>query len=370
MSLDAQPTPRLHRIRDAIAGAGVDALLVGSPHNRRYASGFSGSNGWLLIGADQARIATDFRYWDQANQESPDFELVQSVGPMTAWWQEFAAPFAGARIGFEADHLTVASLERLHEANDKIDDPNRPALVRTDSVIELVRSEKDAAELDALRRAAHLTDDAFADVASRMQPDWTELRVAWELEQYARLHGAEGMAFDSIVAAGPWGARPHARPRDEPVGEGRPIVIDMGVRIDGYCADMTRTIVLGQPDDRFAEIYDIVLAAHETAAQTVEPGMAAKDAHQIAQSVIDHAGYGDKFGHGLGHGVGLQIHEHPYLGATSEDELADGMVITIEPGIYLPDWGGVRIEDMGVLQDGCFQSFAQSPKLRMIGSNP
>ena len=359
---------RLDRIRERLRAARLDALLVTNPHNRRYASGFSGSNGWLLIPADddaQPKLATDFRYLDQAAQESPDFEIVQMKGELKNWWGDLAKPLGRGRLGFESHDVTVAAHKRLRDTNAKLPAGQRPALVQSDQIVEAARAVKDEAELAQLRQAVQLTDDAFAHVEQTIQPGWTERRVAWEIEQYARSRGADGMAFESIVAAGPWGARPHARPRDEAIHAGQPIVIDMGARYDGYCADMTRTIVLGDQDDAFPRIYDIVLAAHETAAQMIEPGMTGKDADQLARQVIADAGYADQFGHGLGHGVGLQIHETPHLGITSKDQLEAGMVITIEPGIYLPDWGGVRIEDMGLLDEDGFHSFTATPKLRM-----
>lgn len=356
---------RLERIRAALAEAEVDALLIGSAHNRRYASGFTGSNGWLLISAEHAGLATDFRYTEQAAAEAPQFEVFQLQGKLPDWWADFAKPIGHCKLGFEAEQLSVAAHKTLRDANAKLPASRRPSLVQTSGVIERARAVKDDAELECLRRAARLTDETFADVRERIQPDWTEQQVAWEIEQYARTHGAEALAFETIVASGTWAARPHARPRDVAVGEGRPIIIDMGVRIDGYCADMTRTFTLGEADARFAEIYDIVLAAHEAAAQLIEPGMHAKDAHAIAFNVIESAGYGDHFGHGLGHGVGLQIHETPYIGKSSEDALAEGSVITIEPGIYLPEWGGVRIEDMGALSADGFNPFTATPKLRM-----
>lgn len=358
---------RLDRIRAAIAEHGeIDALLVTDPHNRRYASGFSGSNGWLLLSADRAILATDFRYLDQAADQSPHFDIVQMKGKTEEWWPEFIAPAAGSKLGFEAAHLTVAALSKLQEESDELS--AKPEFIPVTGLIEPVRAAKDEPELDAMRRAAELSDRALAHALDLAEPGWTERRLAWEIELYARTRGAEAMAFDSIVAAGPEGARPHARPRDEPLGQGRPIVIDMGARVDGYCSDMTRTVVLGSPDDAFKSIHDIVLAAHETAAQMIEPGMPCSDADQLARKVIEDAGYGERYGHGLGHGVGLQIHEHPHIGPSSDDVLAEGMVVTIEPGIYLPDWGGVRIEDMGVIADGAFQSFSSSPKHRMIGS--
>ena len=360
---------RLDRIRERLQRANVDALLVTNAYNRRYASGFSGSNGWLLITTDDStppKLATDFRYLEQAAQESSEFEIVNMNGGIEKCWAGLAKPLGRGRLGFESHDLTVAAHKQLRDINAKLPASQRPALAQTDQIVEHVRGQKDEAEVVLLRKAAQLTDDAFDHVRRTMQPGWTERQVSWQIEQYARSNGADGMAFESIVAAGPWGARPHARPRDESISEGEPIVIDMGARYNGYCADMTRTFVLGDCDDTFPGIYEIVLAAHETAAQMVEPGMSGKDADQLARQVIIDAGYGDQFGHGLGHGVGLQIHEKPYLGITSKDKLEAGMVITVEPGIYLPDWGGVRIEDMGLLDEDGFHSFTGAPKLRML----
>ena len=358
---------RLDDIRAEIDLAELDALLVSDPVNRRYASGFTGSRAWLLIGPRIARIATDFRYWEQARTEAPEFELVRIEGKMENWWGEFTAPVRGRTVGYEAEHMTMAGLQTLHSANNEIKDP--PTFEAAIGIFTPLRAMKDDGEVAAMRRAAALTDEALERALDAAQPDWTERRLAWEIESFARSNGAEAMAFDSIVAAGPWGARPHASPRDEPLGEGRPIVIDIGAQVDGYCSDMTRTVVLGEPDETFRTVHDIVLAAQETAAEMVEPGMSCADAHELAHRVIKEAGYGEQFGHGLGHGVGLQIHEHPYLGPTSEDSIAEGQVITIEPGIYLPEWGGVRIEDMGLIADGRFQTFTGAPKQRMIGGS-
>ena len=235
-------------------------------------------------------------------------------------------------------------------------------------MVEELRAIKDADEIAALERAVLLGDAAFGHVAETMEPGWAETTVAWEIERYIREHGGEGLSFPTIVGGGPWGALPHAHPRDVPIAAGQPIVIDMGVLLDGYCSDLTRTVVLGEPDEQFKTVYDIVLMAQETAAATIEAGMRAVDAHMIAQNLISEAGYGDKFGHGLGHGVGLEIHEKPRVGRNSDDVLADGMVITVEPGIYLPGWGGVRLEDMGVIQDGKFRAFTTAPKLRFAGA--
>ena len=359
---------RLHRARAAIAEAGLDALLVTNPYNRRYLSGFTGTAGWVLVSAETASLATDFRYWEQVGAQAPDFALYKQEGAQADWLPGFVAALGGRKLGFEAADVSVAAHKLLRDTLAGVPAPKRPSLVQTEGLVEGVRAVKDPEELAALERAVLLGDAAFNDVADRVQPGWSELQVAWEIEKYAREHGAEAMSFATIVGGGAWGAMPHAYPREMPLEAGKPIVIDMGVIVDGYCSDMTRTIVLGEPDATFQEVYDIVLTAQETAEATVESGMTGGQAHMIAQDIIAEAGYGDRFGHGLGHGVGLEIHEHPRLGRTSEDVLADGMVITVEPGIYLPGWGGIRIEDMGVLENGRFRNFTTAPKLRMVGA--
>jgi Xaa-Pro aminopeptidase len=195
----------------------------------------------------------------------------------------------------------------------------------------------------------------------------TELELAALVEREVRAAGGDGIAFNTIAAAGPAGAMPHAHPGHTPLGQGRPIVVDMGARSAGYCSDLTRTFVIGASDARFHEIYEVVFEAQRNAIEKIEAGMSGKDAHELAASVIEKAGYGDQFGHGLGHGVGLQVHERPYLGRTSEDTLQEGMVFTVEPGIYLPGWGGVRIEDIVVLENGRARTLSHAPKLVPAG---
>jgi Xaa-Pro aminopeptidase len=206
-------------------------------------------------------------------------------------------------------------------------------------------------------------DAAFTAVAQRIEPGWTEKQVAWEIEKHARENGAESLSFPTIVAAGPWGAMPHAQPRDRKVEAGEPIVIDMGVIVDGYCSDLTRTIVAGDEDGKFREVYDIVLTAQRTAEELIQSGMTGEEAHMLAHNVIDEAGYGDNFGHGLGHGVGMMVHESPRLAKTSKDILVDGMIITVEPGIYITGWGGVRIEDQCVMENGRARIMSKAPKI-------
>jgi Xaa-Pro aminopeptidase len=206
-------------------------------------------------------------------------------------------------------------------------------------------------------------DTAFTAVAERIEPGWTERQVALEIEIEARQLGAEGLSFPTIVATGPHGAMPHAQPRDQAIADGDGVVIDMGVIVDGYCSDLTRTIVVGKPTAKFREVYDIVLTAQRTAEEIVRSGMTGEEAHMLAHNVIAEAGYGENFGHGLGHGVGLLIHEAPRVARLSKDELKDGMVLTIEPGIYISGWGGVRIEDMVVMENGNARVMTTASKL-------
>jgi Xaa-Pro aminopeptidase len=366
---------RIERLRGKLEEQGLGGLFVSAPAedihktvgaNRRYLSGFTGSLGHLLITRDAAFIAVDFRYFEQAERESPEFTLIQANGGMKVWLPKLIgeAGLGGQKLGFESSGITYGMYGALRDAVNDLPESNRPHLVPTDNVVESLRAIKDPEELDALDRAVALGDAAFEHVAARIEPGWTEKQIAWEIEKYAREHGAEGLSFPTIVAAGPWGAMPHAQPRDHVVQEGDGIVIDMGVNLDGYMSDLTRTVFVGKPDDKFRKIYDIVLAAQLTAEELVRTGMTGGDAHMLAHKVIEEAGYGDSFGHGLGHGVGLQVHESPRVGQTSTDVLEDGMVITVEPGIYLPGWGGVRIEDMGYMKDGKYVSFTKAPKLQ------
>ncbi len=364
---------RLARLRARMAEVGLDGLLVGAPvedtfhtlsANRRYLSGFTGSMGWLLITADAAFIAVDFRYLEQAQRESAGFTLFRANDSVEKWLGGLLAEanLIGKRVGFEPAGVTVSTYQAMKKALDALPPGERPKLLAAPPIVEEMRAIKEPGEIALLQRAVDLGDEAFQAVADRMEPGWTEKQVAWEIEKYAREHGADGLSFETIVAGGAWGAMPHAQPRDRPIEAGEPVVIDMGVRAGGYCSDLTRTIVVGERDRRFEEIYDIVLTAQLTAEELVRGGMGGQEAHMLAHNVIAEAGYGDNFGHGLGHGVGLLVHEAPRLARTSKDTLKDGMVVTIEPGIYISGWGGVRIEDMAVIEDGKARVMSRAPK--------
>jgi Xaa-Pro aminopeptidase len=251
----------------------------------------------------------------------------------------------------------------MKNAADEMPEADRPTILASPPLVSDLRAIKEPQEIEALQRAVDIGDAAFLHVAERLEPGWTERQVAWEIEKHARENGAESLSFPTIVAAGPWGAMPHAMPRDHVIEPGEGVVIDMGVVYDGYCSDLTRTIVAGQPDARFLEIYDIVLAAQRTAEELIRTGMSGEEAHMLAYNVIAEAGYGENFGHGLGHGVGLQIHEAPSVNKQSHNELKDGMIITVEPGIYLSGWGGIRIEDQCVIEGGRVRVMSHAPKL-------
>jgi len=354
---------RITKLRERLQEQGLDALIVSQPSNRRYLSGFTGSAGYLLISERDTLIATDFRYFEQAAAQSPDFRLQPIAGPdFEPWLAGLLSGLAGKKVGFEAAHLPYASFEQMSTVVRALPDGERPRLVATSDIVEGVRAIKEPAEIEAIQAAVDLGDAAFAHFVERVEPGWTEKHAAWEIERYMREHGGEAAAFETIVAVGPWSAMPHAYPRDEALGEGRPVVIDMGVRLDGYCSDLTRTIILGEPDGEFRRIYDIVLGAQLAAIELIAAGVTGEQAHLLAERFIAEAGYGESFGHGLGHGVGLEVHEKPRLGRGSEDALVDGMVTSIEPGIYISGWGGVRIEDLAVMENGRLRVLSRAPK--------
>lgn len=361
---------RLAHIRQLMHDQQLDALLITSPANRRYLSGFTGSAGALLITADRALLLSDFRYQTQAAQEAASFEfrlLANAAALPTALpslLRELGLDQPQARLGFESADVSVAQYSAWQQAFKA--EQLRINWLATEGLVEQARRSKDADELATLRRAIAITDEAFAAVRPLLRPEMREREAAWELEKAMRERGADGLAFDIIVAGGDNGSRPHARAGDDPLGRGRPIVMDFGALLGGYHADMTRTVILGEADDQFWQIYNIVLAAQAAAERDVRPGLTGQQADTIARDQIAAAGYGDAFGHSLGHGVGLVIHEGPRLAQTSQDVLAAGAVVSIEPGIYVPGWGGVRIEDLVVLTETGLEVLTQSSKDPLI----
>jgi len=339
---------RLSKLRKLIAQKGLDCLLISQPDNLRYLSGFTGS-GWLLISERDAILALDFLYLEQGNQESPDFEITQIKQELHTWLPGLVFDLGWRKLGFEANLISFDAYQKLGEAirarQVNLD------LVPTTGVVEQLRSIKEPEELILISKAVDLADAALEEAKAIIRPSMTEKEAAWEIEKNLRQKGSEGLPFEIIVASGPNSALPHARPTEKAICPGEPVLIDMGARIDGYCSDLSRTLFLGKVNETFEKIYSIVHQAQATAMDRLRSEMAGSQADQLARGVIEQAGYGDAFGHGLGHGVGLAVHEFPRLGLSSSDSLADGMVFTVEPGIYLAGQGGVRIEDMVVLEN-------------------
>jgi len=355
------PISRLQKLQPLLAEKGLDALLVSLPENYRYLSGFTGSSGWLLISYSQAILATDSRYSEQARQETHDFEIVQIKQALASWLPGMASSLGWHKLGFEADHVCYSDYHKLCETIKAI--KVNLELIPTTGLVEHLRSIKEPAELGLIIKAAELTDAAFAHIKSTTRAGVTEKETAWEIEKFFRLNGSEGVPFEIIVASGPDSALPHARPTERAIKPGEPVLIDMGARIGGYCSDFSRALCLGKADKTLQEIYNIVLEAQLTAIDRIEPGMAACEADKLARDVIERAGYGSNFGHSLGHGVGLAIHELPTLSPTSPDLLEDDMVFTIEPGIYVAGYGGVRIEDTVTLEKGKIKVLTKSAKV-------
>ena len=330
----------------------LDALLISTPQNRRYLSGFTGSAGYLLVTPQRQILFTDSRYTEQAGAQSPHFEVVQMKAGLS-WLLDALKETGVRRVGFESDNMTVASYHRMLEAIKEEEGLSGTSLIATTGITDELRVLKDAEELAHLQKAIDASDKAMEQVCPAIEGGMTEREVAWRMEAAMRQFGADKISFDTIVAAGPNGAMVHHRPTDRVIQAGEPIVIDMGAQVGGYCSDITRTVVVGEPDEMFYKIYNIVLGAQLTAINTVRPGLTGEECDSLSRDIIAGAGYGDNFGHSLGHGVGLAVHENPRVGPGAEDVLKPGMVFTVEPGIYISGWGGVRIEDIVVLgEDG------------------
>lgn len=355
---------RLQKLRPIISQKGLDALLVSQPENYRYLSGFTGSTGWLIISNSHTILATDSRYTEQAKQEAQGFEVIQVRGELDNWLPGLASDLQWHKLGFEANHLSFAAHHKLSETIKA--KQLKLELIPLVNLVERLRSIKEPEELDLIIKAVELTDAAFEQVKATIRPGVTEKEVAWEIESYLRQNGSEGVAFDLIVASGPNSALPHAQPTERILHPGEAVLIDMGARIGGYCSDFSRTLCPGKEPEaassQLSPIYSVVLEAQLAAIDKIESGMTAAQADQLARRVIEQTGYGNAFGHGLGHGVGIAIHEFPTLSPASADLLADGMVFTVEPGVYIAGLGGVRIEDVVTLEKGRAKVLTKSKK--------
>lgn len=355
-------TTRADRAVQALQGAGVDLLLVTDLINVRYLTGFTGSNGLVLVGPSTRVFISDFRYTEQAEQEVPaEFERVTAAQDLLTDAVDHL-PEGKLALGFESEHTTVAELERLQELF-----PERAELVGTKKLIENLRVVKDEHEVALIAAATRIADDAFEALIGAGVAGRTERELALALEHDMRLRGASGPSFSSIVAAGPHGALPHAQPRDVKVDPGQLVVIDWGAQMDGYCSDCTRTVAVGEPGPQAREAYELVLGAQLVGLDEVRAGGDGREIDKAVRDIIDGAGHAEHYGHGLGHGVGLEIHEAPTLSFRSKDTLQAGNVVTVEPGVYIPGQLGIRIEDLVVVDPDGIRVLTSIPKtLRIV----
>ena len=351
-------------MRKKFAAREIDAMFVTQSINRRYLSGFDGSAGFLVISRKKAVLATDFRYTEQAVAEAPDFEILRIANNIADWFPGLIGEMGIKSLGFEAGDITFQFHRQLNDALRK--KKLQVKLVPVNGLVEGVRAVKELGEIGLLKRSAAITDAAYENVVRDIKPGMTEKQVAWELEKSLRENGSQSLPFEIIVASGPRAALPHAKPTDRVIEDGDPVVIDMGAKHQGYASDLTRTICAGAADDTFKNVYNTVLKAQKTALAAISKGITGKAADGIARKVIQEAGYGEAFGHSLGHGVGLAEHELPRLSPSSEDILADAMVFTVEPGVYISGWGGVRIEDTVVMENGKARPITKAVKARYV----
>jgi Xaa-Pro aminopeptidase len=363
-------TKRVRRLRETLAEAGLDSLVVTNPENRRYLSGFTGhdsgadSAGALVITERDILLITDGRYLEQAEHEVVGLSIKKREAALAPLLAESLTEAQAKSAGFEATHLTVSLLEDFQQAlADKGQSSQAVKLVATRGLVERQRVIKDALEIASIEQAVAITDETFTYLCGFLRPGLTERGIAQEIERYMVERGAEALAFNSIVASGPNAALPHAVPGNREIGLGEPITIDMGAKVDGYCADMTRTVCLGDPGPAMETTYTLVLRAQEACLEGLRPGLNGKQADALARDVFSAAGREDQYLHSTGHGLGLEIHENPRLSKYGEESiLAPGMAITIEPGLYVPDVGGVRIEDTAIVTDDGIRILTTSHK--------
>ncbi len=336
----------LDLVAKELAKRGLAYLVVSNISNVRYLSGFSGSTAWLLAGRETTTLITDFRYKEQAEGEVyKGIEIkIDTKEPLGVICD--MAPGLKGKVGFEAGSLTYAAYEKLRSSAG--------GLTPAEGLVEELRKTKDANEIASISKAAAIADSVFGEIVGEIRQGLSEVDVAARIDFLLRKRSSEVPAFKTIVASGAHASLPHATPTARIIRGGDVVKMDYGAIWDGYCSDMTRTVVMGKASDKVKEVYGIVLEAQERAIAGIRPGAACREIDKIARDHIEAEGYGENFGHGLGHGVGLEVHEGPRLSKKSDEALKIGNVVTVEPGIYIPGWGGIRIEDMVVVtEDGC-----------------
>ncbi|MBU8907718.1 M24 family metallopeptidase [Desertibacillus haloalkaliphilus] len=350
---------RIEQLRARFNENDIDGLLITSPTNRRYMTNFSGTAGVALVAEKGAVFITDFRYVEQANEQITGFEIVEHRGPITAEVARQVKKLGVKRLGFEQEHMTFGIHHTYQQELDC-------QLVPVSGIVNELRLRKDQSEIRILEQAAEIADAAFSHITSYIRPGQTELEVSNELEFFMRKQGAISSSFDIIVASGKRSALPHGVASEKVIEKGELVTLDFGAYYKGYCSDITRTVAVGEPGEELKTIYDTVLQAQLKGMAEIKPGMTGRQADAITRDYITDKGYGKYFGHSTGHGLGMEVHEGPSLSTKSETVLAPGMVVTVEPGIYVSDVGGTRIEDDTLITETGNRSLTSSPKELLI----
>lgn len=349
-------TKRVERLRKLLEENGLEALLIASPHNRRYISGFTGSAGFVVITSGDNYFLTDFRYREQAAKQVQGFQIVEHGTSPIDDIRDILEKAGIGSLGFEQEHVSYGEYLQWGKTLKAI------GLKPAAGLVEKLRMIKDEAELQVMQEAADLADSTFKHILGVLAPGIRESDIALEMEVYMRSHGATSSSFDTIVASGERSALPHGVASDRIIGTNEFVKLDFGAYYNGYCSDLTRTVVIGQPSDKHKEIYNIVLEAQLHALANIRPGMTGMEADALCRDIITKYGYGDNFGHSTGHGLGMEVHEAPRLSRLSDTILTPGMTVTVEPGIYVPGFGGVRIEDDIVITESGIKILTSSPK--------
>lgn len=329
---------KVNRLVNVIEEMGLDAILITDPINRRYITGFTGTAGMVIVSKNGAVLVTDFRYIEQATEQAKGFTIVEHKQAIEQEVKDQLAHLQVKKLGFEQDHVTYRAFSRYKELFDV-------ELIPVSQVVEQLRLIKTEEEIAILKQAAEIADAAFEHILSFIKPGVREIEIANELEFFMRSKGATSSSFDIIVASGHRSALPHGVASEKEIQTGELVTMDYGAIYQGYCSDITRTVAVGKVSDELRKIYDIVLAAQKRGVEQIKAGMTGKEADATTRDYIVEHGYGEYFGHSTGHGLGLEVHEEPRLSVQSEAVLKPGMVVTVEPGIYLPQIGGCRIED-------------------------
>ncbi len=351
-----QMKQRIEAVKAVLGGNRLDGLLITKPQNWQYLCGFTGTTGVLIMTAADNYLITDFRYLDQAREEACGVHVIQPFALLEDAVAAQVARLGLKRLGVEGDHLTYQAYSLYQEKLPEVE------LVPLQQAVEKIRKVKDQAETGALRRAAAITDAAFSYILDSIKPGVRESEIALEIEYFMRKNGAQKPAFEVIVASGPRAALPHGVATGKELAGGEFVLLDFGAVSAGYHADLSRTVVLGRPDSRQREIYRLVAEAQERAIKAIKPGVRCSAVDLAARELITLQGYGGNFGHSLGHSVGLEIHEKPSFAPRDETVLEPGMVLTVEPGIYLSGWGGVRLEDLILVTPDGAEILSKSPK--------